>query len=151
MNKVGLVKGYIKDNSKCVDFDENVILMDLNGNGIYMGNNSSSPNKIALGINDVNPIMPLQLSTSSTMQLTPNVYYRNTNTSLTTLIIALKKYDAESILQEYFVEFTTSSSGTTIMMPNTIKCANGEAPSFEANATYQISIVNNLGVCMKFK
>lgn len=151
MNKVGLVKGYIKDNSKCVDFDENVILMDLNGNGIYMGNNSSSPNKIALGINDINPIMPLQLSTSSTMQLTPNVYYRNTNTSLTTLIISLKKYDAESILQEYFVEFTTSSSGTTIMMPNTIKWANGETPSFEANTTYQISIVNNLGVCMKFK
>ena len=56
-----------------------------------------------------------------------------------------------NIINEYFVEFTTSSSGTTISLPSTIKWANGETPTFEANTTYQISIVNNLGVVITFK
>ena len=90
-------------------------------------------------------------STSSTMTLSPNIYYRNTSTSLSTLTITLGSVANSNIINEYFVEFTTSSSGTTISLPSTIKWANGEAPTFEASTTYQISIVNNLGVVTKFK
>ena len=90
-------------------------------------------------------------STSSTMTLSPNIYYRNTSTSLSTLTITLGSIANSNIINEYFVEFTTSSSGTTISLPSTIKWANGEAPTFEASTTYQISIVNNLGVVTKFK
>ena len=90
-------------------------------------------------------------STSSTMTLSPNIYYRNTSTSLSTLTITLGSITNSNIINEYFVEFTTSSSGTTISLPSTIKWANGETPTFEASTTYQISIVNNLGVVITFK
>lgn len=93
----------------------------------------------------------LSTSTSSSMTLTPNIYYRNTSTSLSTLTITLGSASNSNIINEYFVEFTTSSSGTTVSLPSTIKWANGEAPTFEASTTYQISIVNNLGTIQKFK
>ena len=93
----------------------------------------------------------LTTSTSSSMTLYPNVYYRNTSTSLSTLTITLGSVSNGNIINEYFVEFTTSSSGTTISLPSTIKWANGETPTFETSTTYQISIVNNLGVVTKFK
>ena len=93
----------------------------------------------------------LQTSTSSSMTLTPNVYHRNTNTSLTTLTITLGSITNDTILNEYLVEFTTRSAGTTVNLPSNIKWINGETPTFEPNATYQISIVNNLGVVAKFK
>jgi hypothetical protein len=93
----------------------------------------------------------LSTSTSSSMTLSPNIYYRNTNTSLSTLTITLGSVSNSNIINEYFVEFTTSSTGTTVSLPSTIKWANGETPTFEASTTYQISIVNNLGVVTKFK
>ena len=90
-------------------------------------------------------------STESSMTLSPNIYYRNTNAELSTLTITLGNVSNSNIINEYFVEFTTSSSGTTISLPSTIKWANGEIPTFEASTTYQISIVNNLGVVITFK
>ena len=93
----------------------------------------------------------LQTSTSSSMTLTPNVYHRNTSTSLSTLTISLGSVTDSTILNEYFVEFTTRSAGTTVSLPSTIKWVNGETPTFEAGCTYQISIVNNLGIVTKFK
>lgn len=79
------------------------------------------------------------------------MYYRNTSTSLTSLTITLTKADANGILNEYFVEFTTRSSGTSVSLPSGIKWMNGVTPTFEAGTTYQISIVNNLGTWVKFK
>jgi hypothetical protein len=93
----------------------------------------------------------LSTSTSSSMTLSPNIYYRNTSTSLSTLTITLGSVSNSNIINEYFVEFTTRSAGTTVSLPSTIKWANGEAPTFEASTTYQISIVNNLGTIQKFK
>ncbi|MBR5796171.1 MAG: hypothetical protein IKY26_08490 [Erysipelotrichaceae bacterium] len=93
----------------------------------------------------------LSTSTSSSMVLSPNVYYRNTSTSLSSLTVTLGNVENSNIINEYFVEFTTRSSGTTVSLPSTIKWANGEAPTFEASTTYQISIINNLGVVTKFK
>lgn len=104
-----------------------------------------------LGSGDIKTNKPLQTSTSTSMTLTPNVYHRNTSTSLSSLTITLGAVSDNTILNEYFVEFTTHSSGTTITLPSNIKWVNGTAPTFEASATYQISIVNNLGVVTKFK
>lgn len=92
----------------------------------------------------------LSTSTSSSMTLSPNIYYRNTNTSLATLTLTLGSVSNSNIINEYFVEFTTRSSGTTVSLPSTVKWVNGETPTFENGKTYQISIVNNLGVCTKF-
>ena len=92
----------------------------------------------------------LSTSTSSSMSLSPNIYYRNTSTSLSTLTITLGSVSNSNILNEYFVEFTTRSSGTTVSLPSSVKWANGVTPTFENGKTYQISIVNNLGTCVKF-
>ena len=78
-----------------------------------------------------------------------NVYYRKTNTS-SSLTITLASPANPSILNEYLIEFTVASGGTTVSLPSSVKWANGETPSFQANAIYQISIVNNLGVYTKF-
>ena len=83
--------------------------------------------------------------------LAPNIYYKCTNTSLSSVTFTLGSITNSNIINEYFVEFTTSSSGTTVSLPSTIKWANGEKPTFEASTTYQISIINNLGVVIKFK
>ena len=91
-------------------------------------------------------------STESQMILSPNIYYRNTSTNLTSLSITFNTNGVnDTILNEYFVEFTTSSSGTTLSFPSSVKWENGEVPEFESSSTYQVSIVNNLGVVVKFK
>ena len=104
-----------------------------------------------LGSGDIKTNKPLQTSTSTSMTLTPNVYHRNTSTSLSRLTITLGTASDDTILNEYLVEFTTRSAGTTITLPSNVKWVNGVAPTFEASTTYQISIVNNLGVVTKFK
>lgn len=93
----------------------------------------------------------LSTTTATSMTLTPNVYHRNTNTNLSSLVITLGEITDSTILNEYFVEFTTRTAGTTISLPSNIKWVNGETPIFDANCTYQVSIVNNLGVVTKFK
>lgn len=104
-----------------------------------------------LGSGDIKTNKPLQTTTSTSMTLTPNVYHRNTSTSLARLTITLGTASDDTILNEYLVEFTTRSAGTTITLPSNVKWVNGTTPTFEASTTYQISIVNNLGVVTKFK
>ena len=116
---------------------------------VKVDNVSKIPSSGVVNLGYVNK--QLITSTSSRMTLSPNIYYRNTSTSLSTLTITLGSIANSNIINEYFVEFTTSSSGTTISLPSTIKWANGEVPTFEASTTYQISIVNNLGVVITFK
>lgn len=116
---------------------------------VKVDNVSKSPSSGVVDLGYVNK--KLTTSTSSSMSLSPNIYYRNTSTTLSTLTITLGGASNSNIINEYFVEFTTRSAGTTVSLPSTIKWANGEAPTFEAGTTYQISIVNNLGVVQGFK
>ena len=115
---------------------------------VKVDNVSKSPSSGAVDLGYVNK--QLITTTSSTMTTVPNVYYRNTNTSLSSLTIMLGVGLNSNIINEYFIEFTTSSTGTTVSLPSSVKWANGETPTFENGKTYQISIVNNLGVCTKF-
>lgn len=116
--------------------------------GVTIDGVSKSPSS---GVVDLGYIhKQLSTTTSSSMVIKPNMYYRNTSTSLTSLTITLYREDVNGILNEYFVEFTTRSSGTTVSLPSTIKWVNGTAPTFEAGCTYQVSIVNNLGTYIKF-
>ena len=115
---------------------------------VNVDNVSKTPSNRVVDLGYINK--QLITSTASTMTLSPNIYYRNTSTSLSTLTITLGSISNSNIINEYFVEFTTSSSGTTISLPSTIKWVNGEAPTFEASTTYQISIVNDLGIVTKF-
>ena len=93
-----------------------------------------------------------EISTTS-IEIKPDAYYRILGQpSSLTITLGTHSNDNSSIamLNEYIIEFTTASTGTTISLPNNIKWANGQTPTFEDNTTYQISIVNSLGVCIKF-
>lgn len=116
---------------------------------VTIDNVSKTPSSGVVNLGYVNK--QVYRSSSSSMTLTPNTYHINTNTSLTTLTISLGSVSNSNIMNEYFVEFTTHSSGPTVFFPNTIKWSNGTNPTFEAGYTYQVSIVNNLGTWVKFK
>ena len=116
---------------------------------VKINNVSKTPSNGVVDLGYINK--QLSTTTSSSMSLSPNIYYRNTSTSLSSLTITLGSVSNSNIINEYFVEFTTRSSGTTVSLPSGIKWMNGVTPTFEASTTYQISIVNNLGTWVKFK
>lgn len=94
---------------------------------------------------------PIKNTSSTTIRLTPNVYtvHSGTPNSLT-LMFGADEYDNTNNMKEYFIEFTTSSSGCSLAVPTTVKWLNGEVPVLEASTSYQLSIVNNLAVIAKF-
>lgn len=49
------------------------------------------------------------------------------------------------VANEYTFQFTSGTTPTSLTLPDTIQWVNG-APSIEANKTYQVSIVNNIGL-----
>lgn len=112
-------------------------IKSVNGESILGSGNLSIGNKTLITTTDTN------------ISLLPNVYYRKTNQS-SNLTITLVAATNTSILNEYLIEFTTAVAGTTVSFPSSIKWANGEKPKFDPDSTYQVSIVNNLGVCIKF-
>ena len=86
---------------------------------------------------------------SGTITLLPDKYYKNTGT-FSTLDISLEDSLDTTHISEYCLEFTTASNGTSLSVPDTIKWANGIIPDLENNCIYQLSIMNNLGICTKF-
>lgn len=115
---------------------------------VKMNGTTKSPSSGIVDLGYINK--QLSTSTSSSMTLSPNIYYRNTNTNLSALTISLGSVSNSNILNEYLIEFTTRSSGTTVTLPSSVKWVNGVVPTLENGKTYQISIVNNLGTCTKF-
>lgn len=50
-------------------------------------------------------------------------------------------------VQEYMIQFASGTTATTLSLPNTLKWLNGVTPSdIEASKTYQVSIMNGVGV-----
>lgn len=79
--------------------------------------------------------------------LTPGVHTVFVNPGITILA-------ANTVLlpnKSYSFEFTSGSSAPTVSLPSDIKWANGTIPTWEANTTYHISIVNYCAVCASFK
>lgn len=78
----------------------------------------------------------------TTFVLTPNILHKwGTVTSLT---LTLAVPTDTTIANYYMVQFTCGSTATSLNLPDTIKWI--AEPSIEANKTYQISILDNLGV-----
>lgn len=74
--------------------------------------------------------------------VTPNVFHVwDTVTSLT---ITLAAPTDSSIMNEYLFQFTSGSTATSLSTPSTVVWVS--EPSIEANKTYQVSIVNNMGI-----
>jgi hypothetical protein len=81
-------------------------------------------------------------TSDTTLALTPNVYHRWG--AVSSLSITFAAPSDKTILNEYMFEFISGSTATSLTLPSTVKWAS--ELSIEANKTYQVSIIDNLGV-----
>ncbi len=92
------------------------------------------------------------VSTSSQMQ--PDIMYIHASSPILIEINLADNDDDDSTLKEYMMVFKTSSTIPAFMYPDEISwigCVNEyNAPDLEANKTYEINIVNNLGVVVEW-
>lgn len=79
--------------------------------------------------------------TETTVEIQPNVL--NVWGTVASLTITLAEADPTKY-NEYMIQFESGASPTTLTLPNTVSWLTDAA--IEANTTYQISIVNNLGI-----
>lgn len=87
-------------------------------------------------------------SSSSAIELVPNNLY--VASSASSLTVTFKTPTNANAINNYMLQVTAGSSGCSITFPTRVKWANGIAPTLDANATYQFSILNNCGVWTKF-
>lgn len=73
-----------------------------------------------LGKGDISFAKYYVTNTKTSIALKPNIYYKQTNTP-SSLTITLEDATRTDILNEYFIEFTCASGGTTVSLPSTIK------------------------------
>lgn len=99
----------------------------------------------AAGVNDVVGIPIVNHGTSdTTFMLTANTFHVWGEVGSLTLSLATGEV---GYVQEYMFEFTSGSTATTLSLPSTLKWINGVEPSdIEADHTYQVSIMNGIGV-----
>lgn len=76
-------------------------------------------------------------------QLSPNTYYEFGECTSLTITLAS---EISGIRNEYMFEFVSGTTPTMLSIPETVGWMGGEAPTIEANKTYQCSIVNNIAV-----
>ena len=95
------------------------------------------------------PILNHDTSNTTISELTPNVFH--IWGTVTSLNITLGEKTTDGFINEYIFQFTSGTTATTLTLPTEIKWANGVAPNIIAGATYQISIVNELGTILSFQ
>ena len=88
---------------------------------------------------------PIVQQTETTVEIAPNVL--NVWGEVAELDITLADADATKV-NEYMFQFTSGATATTLTLPADIKWVS--APNVQANKTYQVSIINNLGVIGEF-
>lgn len=93
------------------------------------------------------PYFPVNEHTESSLTIAPNIYHKWGVVSSLTLSLAPPTDD--TITNEYVIEFTAGATAPTIALPDNLLFAG--ALEIEANATYQISIINGLVVWSAFK
>ena len=82
----------------------------------------------------------------------PNIYYKFPNARVMEINFdSNDDYLFNNIgFKNYMFEFTTTNTIGEFSFPSSIKWANGNAPLIETNKTYQVSVINNLGVFSTF-
>jgi len=85
-------------------------------------------------------------TSDTTFALTPNLLH--IWGEVTALTLTLATPTDSTIVNEYMFQFTSGTTATTLSLPSSVTWV--AAPSINAGATYQVSIVNNLGVIAEF-
>jgi hypothetical protein len=92
-------------------------------------------------------ITSVNIETGAISNMEPNRLYI-INGQVSSVSVSSVK-NIKGAYNEYMLQFTAGTD-CTFSWPNTLKWANNLAPIFEANKTYNISILNNLGVWAQF-
>ena len=127
----------------------------LGSGDITISGGSGNTSSNVQAVDEISTIIDVDLdkyiveTTDDNITLDNNKYYKKTNVS-SNIIINLNMPEDNTVFTSFSIEFTTSSSGTSVSLPDTIKWLGGELPTFENDFTYQISICNGLGVCAKY-
>ena len=85
---------------------------------------------------------PVVDMTADTAELTPNTYYKWGE--IAALSITLGEPADATITNEYCFEFASGETAATLTVPSNIKWV--QEPTIEAGKTYQVSIMNGIGV-----
>ena len=97
-----------------------------------------------------NEVHPAVCSSQPSGGMLPNVFYNLGTLSGNTTFSFASASDNE-IENEWMFQFTTPSTAPTITWPNAITgWVGGSAPTINASKTYQVSVVNGLGVIAEF-
>lgn len=81
-------------------------------------------------------------TSSTTLSISPNILHKWG--TITKLTLTLATPTDTSVYNEYMVQFTSGTTPTTLSVPDTVKWV--AEPNIEASKTYQISIVDNIGI-----
>ena len=109
-------------------------LKTINGEPIVGSGNITIESKVAYpkvnhGTND------------TTFTLTPNTFHVWDEVASLDLSFG---DEVAGVVNEFVFQFTSGATATTLTLPDTIQWV--EQPNIEANKTYQVSIVNNIGL-----
>lgn len=131
----------------------NAYALDKNGNAYYKGTvyvNGTAAN--ALNGKEVAtkkyvddntlPGYPVNFIVRTSAELTPNIYYKWGE--IAALTITLAEPTNTDKTNEYCFEFVSGETPTTLSVPDTVKWV--KEPNVEAGKTYQVSILNGIGV-----
>lgn len=88
------------------------------------------------------------VSTSVSQALDPDTVYMYT-AGITSLAFTLVSSGQTSVVHVYTVVFYTGAS-CTMTPPSGLYWQNGELPTLDANMWYELSIANNLAICLPF-
>lgn len=86
-------------------------------------------------------------TSDTTFTLTPNTFHIWDEVGSLDLDLGA---ETGGVANEYLFQFTSGSEPTSLSLPDDIKWANNTPPTISANKIYQISILNNLAVCLEF-
>lgn len=114
----------------------------VSGTNIKTINGSS-----VLGNGNLSTLTPIvnHGTSDTTFAVTPNTLHVWGTVGSLTLTLATPTDN--TIVNEYMIEFVSGSTATTLSMPSSVEWAEScGALSVEASKTYQISIVNNIGL-----
>ena len=85
---------------------------------------------------------PVVSMTASSAELTPNTYYRWGE--IAALTVTLAESADTGVTNEYCFEFVSGETAAVLAVPDTVKWV--KEPNVEAGKTYQVSILNGIGV-----
>lgn len=114
-------------------YDKYFIQMGINEDGVISSVQGNQNSVVYPGTRE--------LTVTSPASLQPNIFY-NFGEATTVNVTLLDGFD--NMYSEYMFEFKSGATATVLTVPDTVKWVT--EPNIEANKTYQVSILNNIGL-----